>query len=526
MDKVIKISSQQGYAGTWLNTGTAPSSLNLLDFTIDRGLNIDMSRSYISLNSQINNTTNAQPINARWKFQSDGANDANVPTAALIKNVTLRNDKGLVESVRRVDTLACSLFGLTNSAEDRKNDLNTFSKFVDGRGVGNYTSVQLDCITDNTAPNGSDVNPLHNSKSISRDIKIPLKDVLGCCGAERYSTDNMGQTRIHCEMNADLLSSEHLGGAEDTSNMFDGATKYGKMTDETVADGADFGTEHISEGAYGDYQYVCPFYVGQQVIINFSTTPSAGGATTPRGPITTTIVSMKYQTNNEKPSTGADPNTNFAKMIFQVANNIFNNATGVEQVVSAILMKADTTLALQNVISRAELCLYTIPDDGNMPTSLTFPTYTTEEDNGTGLTSFNRQYMLEPEADAILVALCNDNVILPARAIKSYRYAIDQDEQTGNRDIPVCSNNLLGSPLQYDRLQRCLDSQIAVGFRNAQLRFYNSAEAAQTAVYGSPIAVIAETCEESKDSKMLNLNIESDQAIQKMVIYKHMYKTI
>ncbi len=527
MDKVIKISSQQGFAASWVNTDVTPSNLNLIDFVIPRGLNVDMSRSYMSFNSQINNTTNDTPINARWVFNGNAGDDYNVPTAALIKNIHVRNDRGLVESVRKADTLACGLWGLTNNAETRKNDLNTFSKFVNGRGIGNYTSVQLDCVTDNTAPDGTDINALHVSNNVSRDIKVPLKDVLGIGGAEAYSTNIMGETRIHAELNFGELTSEHLGGAEATSLMFDGTTNYGAMEQQTVADGADFGKEIITEGAYGDWQYACPFFVGAQVVINFSTTPSAGGATTPRGPLTTTITSMKYQTNNEKPSTGADPNTNFAKVILQVADNLFNNATGVEQVVSAILVNYDgVNLALQNVINRAELCLYTIPDDGNMPTSLTYPTYSTEEDNGVGLGSFSKQYLIEPEADAVLIAACNNNNILPIRPLTSYRYAINQDEQTGNRDIEVCSATALGSPLQFDRLQRCLDSQLAVGFRNAQLRFYKNDEAAQADVYNAaPISMICETVPTTQDSKMLNLNIES-AGLQKLVIYKHMYKTI
>ena len=55
----------------------------LIDFVIPSGLNVDLSRSYMSFNSQINNTTNDTPINARWTFASDGARNFNVPTAAL-----------------------------------------------------------------------------------------------------------------------------------------------------------------------------------------------------------------------------------------------------------------------------------------------------------------------------------------------------------------------------------------------------------------------------------------------------------
>lgn len=531
MEKIIKISSQQGFAGVWQNTATAPSNLNLVDFVIPSGLNVDLSRSYMSFNSQINNGTNDTPINARWKLNVDNANDYNVPTAALIKNAHIRNDRGMVESLRKVDSLACGLWGLTNSAETRKNDLNTFAKYVDGRGIGNYTSYQLDCVTDNTAPDGSTVNAQHVSKNLSRDIKIPLKDVFGIGGAEKYSTNNFGETRIHCETNFSLLKSEHLGGAEDTSNMFDGATKFGAMVGKNnIADGDSYGTDMVSSGAYGDWQFVSPFFQGQQVELSYDVVPSAGGAAVPTT-LTSTIVSIKYQTNNTLLATGATPNTNFSKVIITLANDVYSNASGVAQDIENLLVKYDkNALDLQNVINRAELCLYTIPDDGDMPNSLTFPTYSTEEDNGNGLTSLSRQYMIEPEADAFLIACCNNNTVLPNRSLSSYRYAIDQDEQTGNRDIDVCSDTKLGSPLQYDRLQRCLDSQIAVGFRNAQIRFYKNDETNQDNVYGSPISMICETLDETQDSKMLNINIETavggGAGVQKMVIYKHMYKTI
>ena len=313
--------------------------------------------------------------------------------------------------------------------------------------------------------------------------------------------------------------------------MFDGSTKFGAMVGKNnIADGASYGTDMVSLGAYGDWQYVCPFFQGQQVELSYDVVPSAGGVAVPTT-LTSTIVSIKYQTNNTLLATGATPNTNFSKVIITLANDVYSNASGADQNVVNLLVKYDkTALDLQNVINRAELCLYTIPDDGDMPNSLTFPTYSTEEDNGNGLTSLSRQYMIEPEADAVLIACCNNNTVLPNRSLSSYRYAIDQDEQTGNRDIDVCSDTKLGSPLQYDRLQRCLDSQIAVGFRNAQIRFYKNDETSQDNVYGSPISMICETLDETQDSKMLNLNIETavggGAGVQKMVIYKHMYKTI
>ena len=170
------------------------------------------------------------------------------------------------------------------------------------------------------------------------------------------------------------------------------------------------------------------------------------------------------------------------------------------------------------------LVLYTKPDDGNAPESLTFPTYTTEEDNGVGLSSFAKSYICEPQADAVLVACCPNGSILPVRNLDSYRYAVDQIEQTGNRSIPTCNATTLASPLQYERLQRCLEDQIGVGWRNGHMRFYKQG-VAQNVSYPEAISVICETLETKDTSKMLNLEIES-AGLEQIILYKHMMKTI
>ena len=256
--------------------------------------------------------------------------------------------------------------------------------------------------------------------------------------------------------------------------MFDGTSMYGKMEGTTtLAAEADFGAVLETTGSYGDWQYVMPFFEGQQLLLNFDA--GDAGATTPQAEQTRTIVSIKYQNDNT-----ATPPTDTSKVFITLDANIYTNPNGsggAAQTVENILIKYDkANLTLQNVINRAELCLYTIPDDGDMPNSLTFPTYTTEADNGNDLTSFNRQYVLEPEADAVLIACCDANNILPTRNINSYRYAINQEVQAD--------------------------------------------------VYSSPITMICETLDTSADSKMLNLNIETTDPLKKLLIYKHMYKTI
>ena len=84
MDKVIKISSQQGFADSYTNA-QKPSNLNLLDFTIPSGMNIDMSKSYIAINAEVTNDS-ANPVNANFFLDVDNGEKINVPTSSLVRN--------------------------------------------------------------------------------------------------------------------------------------------------------------------------------------------------------------------------------------------------------------------------------------------------------------------------------------------------------------------------------------------------------------------------------------------------------
>ncbi len=52
MDRVIRITSQQGFSDSWSNAQGA-TTLNLLDFVIPSGLTVDLSKSYIAVNAQV-----------------------------------------------------------------------------------------------------------------------------------------------------------------------------------------------------------------------------------------------------------------------------------------------------------------------------------------------------------------------------------------------------------------------------------------------------------------------------------------
>ena len=532
MDEVIRITSNQGFSASWVaKTGvaatpvTTPKTLNLCDFVIPRGLNVDLTKSYIAFNGQINSDDGNAKTNAQFDLATGAvasplvSNQINVPVAALVRNCNLQNNRGMVESVRRVDTLNCGLFGLLENAEGRKNNLNTFANYQGGRGVGNRTSYLLNPVTNNTSNDGSTTNAQHTSVELARDLKIPLAEIFGVGNSTSYSTDVFGETRIHLETNFQNLSARVLGGNEATDLGFDETSSWGSMVAQNaIADGAD-ATALETTLPYDDFQYTMPFFVGQHVVAN--ATQSAGTAF--GTDVDCEISAIQFQTDNT-----TTPPTGLTKCFITLARTdgtpfYTNDAGGGNPSnLTGITLKAYTGQALTCVINRAELVLQVTEAPSDK--SITFDTWTTEEDQGNGQTNFHRAYHLEGDCTMWMVGLCESNQILPAKDITSYRFAINNEEETGNRDIVMAQAATQGSALQYDRLIRALDHQSGMGFRNSQLKFYH-ADGTQAAAYNKAVSMIAETAPATADSKILNLNIVSG-GLEDIRIFKSVQRTI
>ena len=527
MEKVIRISSQQGFASTWTNA-VLPQTLNLCDFTIPTGMNVDLSKSYIAFNAEVTNTvlTEQQPMNATMYLEVDNALQINVPVSALIKNCSLSNNRGMVESIRRSDTLNCGLFGLLDNAEDRKNNLNTFAEYEGPRGIGNQTSYFLDAVTQNVNALGNDINLTHRSRQIARDLKIPLNELFGVANSEAYSTDVFGETRIHLETNFQNVKAKGLGGSEDIDNSFDAANTWGAMRAtaalpvDTVV--GDITNPLVTSVVYDNWQLTCPFFVGQVVIANATATPGTAFG----NDVECEILSMQFGSDNTtSPPSGLNAVGRVLITLKNVDGTDFYKSTNGATTLTGITLKAKVANAnLGMTINRADLVL--AMTDGTPDQTITYETYTTEEDNPpAGISPYNRAYRLEGESTVWMAMNCNTGSILPNRPITSYRYAIDSDEQTGNRDVEVSSAGAVqGSPLQYDRLIRALDHQAGLGFRNAQLKFYENT-LPQLTSYSTPVSVIVETAPAKPVDKILNLQIASP-GLQELRIYKQVQRTI
>ena len=517
-DRVVRIASNQGFSEVFDNA-TPPVNLNLVDFRIPAGMGVvDLSKSFISFNTNISAPNVV--VNAGWYLGVDAAEIVNVPNSALVRNCSIAcSSVGQMESIIRQDSLACGIWGVSHTAEEKKADMNTLAAFNNGAGNSIYTTFGLDRISNNVTNDGTtDVTGLDGailtSANIDRDLKIPLRDIFGCGNIEDFDTSRWGEVDIHLETNFNALKSKQWGGDENTLTGFNGTTEQGAMEDIVLAAVGDLVTELVTKTNYGEWEYTCPFYAGQSILL--SATADKGTAPADVPAIIKSIQFQNDNTANPPTGNGVTPSNNNVKIVLETG---IAAATVTATTYSDIVIKAAVDdAALQNVVNRAELVLF-LSDATKTADAYEFMTYTSEQDNGNTLTSFNKGYMMEPDAENVFIAALNNGAILPNKTIQSYRYAIDNAEQTGNRDITI------GSPLQYDRLQRCLEYSAQIPFRNAQMRFYR-ADQLQAAVYSSPISLICETLQTGPTSKMLNLNIECSAGLGQLILYKQIPRQI
>ena len=527
-DKVIRINSVQGFSDSFTNA--VPSTiLNLVDFVVPKGLTISWEKSFVSFNAQINSaeTLAASGVgvyNNNLLVNVDAGEKFNVPNSALLRSARMTCDRGQVESIRRLDTLSTALWGVSGDAEDKKSDMNVFGNFENGRGVNNKTSYFLDTVVNNSAPDGTLIDGL-TSKQAARDIKVPIKDIFNGVGdVGDWSTNVFGETRIHLETNWGLVQSYPLGGLEGTSQSFDETTNWGAMDDKlnlangTVVTSVDTVVVYTAVPTKGgQFEYTLPYHIGQKVVISGTTAPVAGGASTPMvpGSLPNNLQGIIKQIQFLDGAGNGKCRITFEDTIWQQQQAAAQSLTDIK--LDAVVDQVNTV-----VVNSAQLVLYTV-DDEEPSENYTYKTWTTEEDNGNGLQNFNRQYMVEPECCNLIVAHANNGQILPNRAYVDYRIAIDNVDQTGNRSVAP------DSPLQFDRLQRCLVENADIQWSNAQMKFYKNSES-QADAMASPISIIAETMPITPGFKKVGLEMNATGAgnagIEQLVLFKQITKTI
>lgn len=281
MEKIIKLQSEQGFSET-AKPGAFINS-KLIDFVIPRGACYDLSKSYINLNMTLDAVAESGAValpavtsddtalyNMDLNVNNGETNIHNSSCAQLVRNAQLySSDRGMIESIRRVDTLKECLWNLENNKTAKLDSLEVFGTTANKRGDNQRTSTMRDVVVVNTDNNGNVINGL-TSRNISRDFRMPLSEIFGI-GNAVFDTNNYGDTRVHLEISPNKLNIENLSGDENNTYISDG-NFFGACEDDTSG-GTAFNTLTFKYPYY-DPQLMFPFYCGQAIEIEYDTNAS------------------------------------------------------------------------------------------------------------------------------------------------------------------------------------------------------------------------------------------------------------
>lgn len=537
-EQILKLQPTNSYGETAIPGAFVNSKL--LDFTIPGNSTYDLSKSYVAINMSAIPTANTAGaptgvLDSDTALYSQeivlqvGANPATAGAApvagqyqssqcaSLVRNAQMfSQNRGMVESIRRVDTLRQILFNLENDKTEIKDNLNGFGTFQGRRGLNNRTTSLHHTVTNNTNVNG-DVDLALKSYAIARDFRIPLSDLFGV-GNAMWNGQVYGDTRINLELNINKLYLMQLGGDEDTSQSSDNANMWGAVTAVTVAQSTPINLLVLTTGYMQDNMgLLMPFHVGQCIVVN-GTNANGGGTGTP-GPITEVRVIID--------SISIDN----AGLVTITTRTPWMTATAAAagDAISDILIKADVAnvLTSQIRINKAEIVLSQMPGV-NGPSEIDYRTYSTEEQNGNDQPTYFHQYAVEPQAQNLIVAHCNAGEIACQREWLEYRMAINNVDVTGNRSVRYAQN------LHQDRVLRFMNNR-GQDISNLSLRTLDN-----VAIQGTnnsrenqlQIFPICETLPVRPEPKTVTLNLEGNPigsvstTIGDVIMYKELIKTI
>jgi hypothetical protein len=538
MEQILKIQSEQSFAET-AKPGDFINS-KLADFIIPGNTgSYDLSKSYININMEIipANTTQtdtqgtAQPATNDtdtalynneiiYNGNTGGASVAQiVPASALVRNADLFSAaRGMVESIRKVNTLRQILWNLESDKAEQHDGLDKIGTFQGRRGKNNETSSLIQIIGSNVN-NAGLADTTKKAAALTRDYRIPLSDLFGV-GNAMWNSDVFHDTRIHLELEPNLLAIHQLGGEESTS-VYDPAgvnVAWGACDDYTVASGHGqlgageaLGTVKplITTIEYKEFQQDLPFYVGQAIRVR-CTSANAGAQD-----YNVIIDAVEYNlgTNATNPPAGSQ------QVRIHTRTTCYTNAGGAENITATRIDALKSGAANDQIqINRAEIVLSQMPGV-NAPDSIDYRTYSTEETQGINQTNYNKQIVVEPNCQNLIIAHCASGQTAPLQEWESYRLSINNVDVVGNRDIAY------GKPLHEDRMLRFFNNR-GQNVSNMTLQTISVDDEQNGAANQIPFYPILETMPLTRDEKIVNLELNSAGGAKDVVFYKELVRTI
>jgi|14_taG_2_1085336.scaffolds.fasta_scaffold00247_14 hypothetical protein len=411
MDKIIKLSSVQSDFNT--------SNKNLVDFVISKGEVYDMKNSYLNFNVSLDTTDTNEasnlPTNSGGRqisncdieidmdFNGIGAKFLS-PNVSIVKNAYLSADNvGKVEDLRDVESIKI----LTNSLEK------TMSEQKDSTYKG-ITGKE------GTKPIFSPIRDLKKlgdveSDNKTKDLRVELKDIFNSCDSV-MDTNKTGNLKLHLECNFDRLSVSQSYGATDPfwnlQVVYPDDRQEGVFNDFGTASGSVSVKTLTASRKYRNDLRDSPYYVGQKLALT---------GTLNSNPIT---VRERKIVKIERNATTPD----LLDLTFDSAYVDLVNGDELKDV-SAV----GVDIASSNVnINSVELVLKVLENPKNVPSNITYYTYSKESDQPAQQANFSKVYQIEPNCMNVYINTQNRGVP-KLNNLESFRYRIDNKEQTDRK---------------------------------------------------------------------------------------------
>jgi len=496
VDKQVKINSVQA--------GPFNTRQNLIDFVIPSGMSVDMSKSYINLQSHCESVEPSDGVfDFKLVYTHNGVpHELTAPNSAIVRNCQLKSaNKGMLEDVRRSDVLRTNLHYLNNTTED--NDGTLYKQILPHKTRTNHTeSIWVDMRGEGNVP----------SRPLTAPIQIPMSDLFNL-GSATISTDFLGDTRVHLEICPERFVPVQLFKASDAS--FNPSPDFGNDLFTEMVDISGVTAPIFTVTSKIKYEDLAdsPFWVSMPVNVRYMITSI--GAPGYDVSYNTTISEIEYVRSDILVP------DNVGRLKITLAGD-FENQPASTDVFSNIVISGRDVGELAFTVDYAEMVLQ--ETDPVKMDGMVFTTYTLQETNGYGATNFAEQFIVEPSAYNIMVFALNENDLLTQKEeIKEYRMRVNNVDAT-DRNVIVERT----TPLYLDRISMYLVNN-SEGLKSAVLHTPSALAISNTSRY-SELPLRPYMCNPlpvTQGTKIVDLNVvATGGGVDKLCVFKSVIKQL
>ena len=437
MDKIIKLSSKQGQ----FDAGAGATKL-LCDFTIPSGEVYNLRDSYVNVNLKINTFDTTETPNLPDQSGGKGVamcglnilsgNTSNLllPNVCLVKNAFMSSqNKGKIDDVRRCDMLKNILYSYEHDLHDREDE-----SYYSLSGTKMETGINRTPFM-REVKEGSELSSQEN-----HNVKIRLGEIFDICNEPLYDGNNYGDTEIHLELNLDKLRvTQYLHSTDPfwvktPEGQANASQEIEDIDYVAPAGGGNMPTFQVTaKNTYStlEFKKTSPWYVGQKLTFAFTDHLNANF------------------TGRERIVTGINYDNTTGKVTMTLDEQLYIGGlpnAGTTKIENIVATGTDITANSTIDVNKIELVLQVVNNPSNVPSQLSYYTYSLEEDNYSGRDTNSKNYHIDDNCANVYVGFGSD--ILSSldgggNFIENYRITQDNIDKYG-RNIEY------NRPLHFD----------------------------------------------------------------------------